>query len=342
MRPFDDGVHRAAGPGRACPGAPRDAVDGPAAARAARRLCRAGAAAGRDVLPRLRLSRGVLCHRPRSSARVDRPGLHRGPAVRCRERPGGGHRQRPLDHALGAPAPVARRRRAAGDAVGLDALRPAGGDRSSRVRALAVPADARLDDHADALLRLGGRADRGLRRARPDLGLARDGGPCRHDPRRGALFPRRQLHRGYAQRRRADRRRDAACLPLVPRPGARTAGLQSRQRQPALARPGSRRRAAVRPADPRLLRQQRGECAAGGTVPVLRRPAPRSARVGRAAADRLLRGGGAGGAAVAVARPAPLEAPGLVLGDALRLRRVRRRASCCARATSWRLRSSAC
>ena len=70
---------------------------------------------------------------------------------------------------------------------------PAAGAGLPGFAALAVPADARLDDHAHALLRLGRRTDRGLRRARPGLGLARDGGPRRHDPRGGALFPRRRL-----------------------------------------------------------------------------------------------------------------------------------------------------
>ena len=159
------------------------------------------------------------------------------------------------------------------------------------------------------------------------LGLARDGGPRRHDPRGGALFARRGCRRRHAQHRLPHRPGHARCLRPLPRHRSRAAELQPRQRQPRLARPRPHRRAALRSADPGVLRQQRGECPAGRPFPLLRRPAPRGAGVGRAAPDRLLRRRRARRAALAVAGPAVSQAPGLVLGHALRLRGLRRRAA---------------
>ncbi len=79
-----------------------------------------------------------------------------------------------------------------------------------------------------------------------------------------------------------------------------------------------------------------------GPVPVLRRPAPRGAGVGRTAADRLLRRRRARRAALAVAGAAARQAQDLVLGHALCLRGLRRRAPAARRRPRWPSGSSAC
>ena len=94
------------------------------------------------------------------------------------------------------------------------------------------------------------------------------------------------------------------CLHPLSRPRSRTAQFRPGSREPRLARPHPHRRAALWPADTSVLRQQRFECPAGGSVPVLRRPTPWGSGVGRAAANRLFRCRGACGAAMALAGPA--------------------------------------